>query len=104
MNETVANALTVLSGLLGGILVAVIVYFINRSIGKKKRWFDERQQHVASRAKAAAWNATSVILLVAWAIIIIYDGISFSFFLMTGIWVAHNLSLIATSVYFNSQN
>lgn len=104
MSETMVNNLTGLSGLLLGLIVTIIIYFINRRIGAKKRLFDERQQYVTARSKAAAWNVTSVILLVAWAIIILYDGISFSFFLMTGIWVAHNISLIITSVYFSNQN
>ncbi|RJS59969.1 DUF2178 domain-containing protein [Bacillus sp. PK3_68] len=104
MSETLVNNLTGLSGLLLGVLCIIIIYFINRRVGRNKRLFDERQQYVTARSKAAAWNATSVILLAAWAFIIIFDGISFSFFLMTGIWVAHNLSLIVTSVYFSNQN
>ncbi|KMY55023.1 hypothetical protein AC623_14675 [Bacillus sp. FJAT-27231] len=104
MSEIAANNLIGLSGLLLGVIITIIIYFINRRIGEKKRLFDERQQYVTTRSKAAAWNVTSIILLVAWAFIIVYDGISFSFFLMTGIWVAHNISLIITSIYFSGQN
>ncbi|KKB37620.1 hypothetical protein [Bacillus thermotolerans] len=92
------------SGLLFGVITIGIVYLINRRIGKKRRRFDERQQYVTARAKGMAWNITSAILLAAWVIVILYDGISFAFFLMTGIWIAHNLSLIFTSVYFSQRS
>ncbi|WP_404799168.1 DUF2178 domain-containing protein [Bacillus aerolatus] len=98
------NNLIGLSGLLLGAGITIVILFINRRIGEKKRLFDERQQYVTARAKAASWNITSVILLIAWAIIILYEGISFSFFLMTGIWVAHNFSLVFTATYFSNRN
>jgi len=90
-----------LLGLIGAIIICIIVFLINRNIGRKKRLFDERYYLKANRAKARSWDAMLVIYLIAWFIVIIFDGISFSFFLLSGLYVLHNTTLIITTVYFS---
>lgn len=90
-----------LSGLVGGAVIALLVFFINRRIGKKKNLFDERYWQQTHRAKAKSWDAMLVILIIAWAVVIIVEGApSFGFFLMTAIYVLHCFTLIITSVFF----
>ena len=93
-----------ISGLLGGVSIALIAYVLSKRSGKKKRLFDERQKVVSNSAKALSWNVTFVVILIAWGVTIIIDGISFYFFLLTGIYVLHCLSLMITSVYYSNQN
>lgn len=92
-----------LLGLVIGIVICVIVFFINRRIGRKKRLFDERYYLKANRAKARSWDAMLVIYLIAWFIVIIFDGISFSFYLLTALYVLHNTTLIIATLYFSKE-
>ncbi|WP_082232755.1 DUF2178 domain-containing protein [Halobacillus massiliensis] len=104
MTESLFNTLVALSGLGIGVAFIIITYFINKRIGKKNRWFDERQQKIRNQAKASSWNITLVVFLIAWAVVIVYEGISFSFFLIAILYVLHCLSLMVTSVYFARRN
>lgn len=104
LSETVLNVLYALSGLGIGVVCMIIVYFVNKHYGKKKRIFDERQQQITNQAKAASWNITFIVLLVAWAVVIIFEGISFSFFLMAVLYILHCFSLIFTTTYFTKKN
>jgi len=88
-----------LLGLIIGAVICLIVYFINRAIGKKKRLFDERYYQQTNRAKARSWDAMLVIYILAWVIVIIFDGISFSFYLITSLYVLQNITLIITNLY-----
>jgi len=92
-----------LLGLVGAIVICIIVFLINRNIGRKKRLFDERYYLKANRAKARSWDAMLVIYLIAWFVVIIFDGISFSFFLLTALYVLHNVTLIITNLYFSKE-
>ncbi|WP_231584182.1 DUF2178 domain-containing protein [Domibacillus indicus] len=98
------NNLIGLSGLAAGLLIAGIVYLINRRIGRKKRWFDERQKELSRKARAASWNITFGVLIIAWAVVIFVDGISFSFFLMTALYVAHCIGFLFTSIYYSQDH
>lgn len=90
-------------GLVIAVTICIIVFFINRNIGRKKRLFDERYYLKTNRAKARSWDAMLVIYLIAWFVVIIFDGISFSFFLLTALYVLHNLTLIITSYYISKE-
>jgi hypothetical protein len=92
-----------LSGLIIGAILALIICVMMKRIGKRKRLYDERQNFVSLQGKAASWNVTLVVLLIAWAVAIIYDGISLSFFLITGVYILHNLSSIITTAYYNKK-
>ncbi|TWK25187.1 hypothetical protein CHCC20375_2470 [Bacillus licheniformis] len=104
MTETMANILIALAGLGIGVLGIVIVYSVNRRIGKKERLFDERQQKISYQAKALSWNITMAAILIAWALAIIFQGISFSFFLLTALYILQCLSMLITTVYLAQKN
>ncbi|MFD1019462.1 DUF2178 domain-containing protein [Thalassobacillus hwangdonensis] len=99
MSESVLNTLIGLSGLGIACVVLLITYFINRKVGKKNRRFDERYYQITRHAKSIGWDVTLVVLLIAWGLVIIVDGIGFSFFLLTGIYVIHCLSLLFSGIY-----
>lgn len=101
LTDEVLSIIYGISGVLGGALIAGIVFLIQRHIGKKKHLFDERYWEKANRSKARSWDATLVVLIIAWIVAIIYEGIGFSFFLITGIYVLHNISLIISGVYYS---
>lgn len=88
-----------LLGVIGAGIVLLIVYIVNRQIGKKKHLFDERYQQQTNRWKARSWDAMIVIYLIAWCVVIIFDGISFSFFLLTALYVLHNLTGIIANIF-----
>ncbi|WP_339228858.1 DUF3796 domain-containing protein [Oceanobacillus sp. FSL K6-2867] len=90
-------------GLIAAVFVLIIVFFVNRHIGRKKHLFDERYQQTNNRAKARAWDTMIVIYLVAWFIVILFDGIGFSFFLLTALYVLHNVTAIITNFYFSAK-
>ncbi|HZG72705.1 MAG TPA: hypothetical protein VEY51_14300, partial [Chondromyces sp.] len=99
-----ANILIALAGLGIGVLGIVIVYSVNRRIGKKERLFDERQQKISYQAKALSWNITMAAILIAWTLAIIFQGISFSFFLLTALYILQCLSMLITTVYLAQKN
>lgn len=92
-----------ISGVLIGALVAGSIFLIQRHYGRKKHLFDERYWEKTNRAKARSWDATLVTLIIAWIVCILYEGIGFSFFLITGIYVLHNSALIFFNVFFASK-
>ncbi|MCY8469886.1 DUF2178 domain-containing protein [Bacillus haynesii] len=104
LTETMTNTLIALAGLGIGVLGIVIVYSVNRRIGKKERLFDERQRKISDQAKAFSWNITMAAILIAWALVIIFQGISFSFFLITGLYILQCLSMLITTVYLAQKN
>ncbi|MCD2525262.1 DUF2178 domain-containing protein [Bacillus licheniformis] len=104
LTETMTNILIALAGLGIGVLGIAIVYKVNRRIGKKERLFDERQQKISYQAKALSWNITMAAILIAWALVIIFQGISFSFFLITGLYILQCLSMLITTVYLAQKN
>jgi hypothetical protein len=104
LSETLVNGLIGVSGLLAGIVSMLVISYIARRIGDKKRLYDERQQHVSTKSRAAAWNITLFLIMIAWGIVILVDGISFTFFLFTGLHVANCIGLIITSIYYANRN
>src|SRR5699024_5115138 len=104
LTEEVLNTIYGISGVLLGAAVAGIVFLVQRHYGKKRHMFDERYWEKTNRAKARSWDATLVVLIIAWIVCIIYEGIGFSFFLITGIYVLHNMALIFFSVFFASKS
>lgn len=104
MKTLIKDILLSLSGLGLGVICIIITFVISKRNGVKKRLFDERYRKINYQAKAISWNVTFVVLLLAWAVVIVVEGISFSFFLITALYVAHCLSLIFSSLYANRQN
>ena len=95
---------TFLIGLPLAIVIMLIVLLINRKIGKKKRWFDERYTRIHEKARSISWVTTTVTLLIVWMIIIVMEGPGLSFFLMTGIWVIHMISYIVGAAVASRDN
>ncbi|AXI08696.1 DUF2178 domain-containing protein [Oceanobacillus zhaokaii] len=84
-------------------LMYIIMFLVIRRIGKRKHLFDERYKQENSNAKARGYETTTIILLLAWPIIIMFDGIGFSFFLLSIIFVLHNLSYLFASIYYSTR-
>ncbi|BFH65315.1 DUF2178 domain-containing protein [Paenibacillus azoreducens] len=104
MSNQLLNVLYGLGGLFFGVVVHIILQIVSKRKGIKEHRFDERHQYITSHAKAVAWNSTSIAIIVAWALIIVFDGISLPFFLMTGVYVLHNLTYLCSSVYYTNRN
>ncbi|WP_427137412.1 hypothetical protein [Psychrobacillus psychrodurans] len=95
---------TFLIGLPLGIIITGIVFMINRKIGKKKRWFDERYNRIHGRARSYSWVATTIAILVVWMIVIVKEGPGLTFFLLTGLWVVHMVSYSIGAIIANQEN
>src|SRR5690625_7300221 len=101
MSEDFLNNPYSLLGLISGALVCLIVYIINRAIGKKKRLFDERYYQQTNRAKARSWDAMLVNHLCKYMIVMIFDGISFIFYFFTSLYILQHITLIITNMYLS---
>lgn len=101
--ENILNNLVGLSGLILGVISYLIINYFVREKQKKKRVFDERYQYIHHRAKAKVWDINWIALIIIWGFVILYDGIGFAFFLMTGIYILHCLLYLFTAAYFSSQ-
>ncbi|WP_391203754.1 hypothetical protein [Psychrobacillus sp. L4] len=93
-----------LIGLPLAIIIMIIVFSINRRIGKKKRWFDERYTKINEKARSISWRYTTFAILIAWMIIIVMEGPGLSFFIMTGIWLIHMISYSIGAIIANQDN
>ncbi|TQR19057.1 DUF3796 domain-containing protein [Psychrobacillus vulpis] len=98
------DLLSFLVGLPLAIVVMVIVFLIMRRIGKKRRWFDERYIRIHEKARSLSWLVTTITILIVWMIIIVMEGPSFAFFLLTGIWVVHMSSYGIGAIIANKSN
>ena len=98
------DLLTFLIGLPLAIVIIGIVFMINRKIGKKKRWFDERYKRIHEKARSYSWVATTIAILVVWMIVIVIEGPGLTFFLLTGLWVVHMLSYTIGAFVANQDN
>ena len=88
---------------LGLVIVAIALYLSYRK-GRKERRFDERYTIIHQYARSFSWIVTTITILIVWAVIIIVEGPGLSFFLMTGIWVAHMLSYVIGGAIASTKN
>ncbi|MFF2755732.1 hypothetical protein ACFVR1_18725 [Psychrobacillus sp. NPDC058041] len=86
------------------IIIMIIVFTINRRIGKKKRWFDERYTKINEKARSISWISTTFAILIAWMIIIAMEGPGLSFFILMGIWLVHMISYTIGAIIANQEN
>lgn len=98
------DLLSFLLGLPLAILIMAIVFLARRSVGKKRRWFDERYMKIHEKARSLSWTVTTITILIVWMIIIFMEGPGLAFFLMTSIWVIHMLSYGIGSLIANRSN
>jgi len=87
--------------LIAGWAATAVILFMLRKRGMKRYQYDERYYHITNHIKAKSWDTMLVVLLVAWLIVIVFDGISFSFFLMTGIVAIRSITQLVFSVYYS---
>jgi len=97
------NWLAGLSGLVTGVLVASLAMYINYRIGKKQRRFDERYEQIHNRAKALAWSVTVLAIVISWGVVIVMEGASLSFFILTGVYVVSMLSYMIGAAYASTK-
>ncbi|GGA73336.1 DUF3796 domain-containing protein [Ornithinibacillus halotolerans] len=86
--------------LIGNYIFMLMIFFIQRKVGMKNHRYDERYYHVNNRAKGRTWDIMLVIMLIAWPIVIIFDGISFAFFLLTALYMLHCLIFGIVVAYY----
>lgn len=79
------------------------IFFVQRRIGKKNYRYDERYYRVNNQAKGRTWDIMLVIMLIATPIVIIFDGISFAFFLLQILYVIQCIIFAITAAYYNSK-
>ncbi len=81
------NLLDFLLGLPLGIGITLLVGYFVWKKGKKNRRYDERYQRIQEQAKSLSWAVTVLAIVIAWAIIIIFEGVGLAFFLFTAVYV-----------------
>lgn len=74
------------------ILVAILVFWIMRRMGKKRHWYDERHKAVRDQARSFSWIVTTVAMFIVWIVIVIFEGPHLAFFLLTVLWVINAVS------------
>lgn len=92
-----------LSGLLLGSLIATVVLYINYRIGKKQRRFDERYEQIHNKGRSIAWVATVFAILVGWGVVIVMEGASLAFFIITFIYIVSMISYIIGAAYASNR-
>lgn len=89
--------------LIGNYLLMLALFFIQRRIRKKSHSYDERYYQVTNQAKGRTWDIMLVVMLIAWPIVIMFDGVSFAFFLLTALYMLHCLIFGIASAYYQSK-
>ncbi|WP_342506218.1 DUF3796 domain-containing protein [Sporosarcina sp. FSL K6-2383] len=74
-------------GLPLGLGIGLLVWYFVWKKGKKERRYDERYQRIQEQAKSLSWNVTVLAILIAWSIIIVFEGPGLSFFLFTALYI-----------------
>lgn len=98
------NLIAFMSGLPTGIIVAGIIFYFVWRKGKKERRYDERYKRIRERAKSFAFGITMLVIIIAWAIVMIFEGATLAFFLITGIYVIAMVSYIIGCTIFEKKS
>lgn len=93
-----------LIGLPLGLLITGIVFYFNWRRGKKERRFDERYKRIQDQARSISLIVTAIAIVIAWLVIMIFEGIGLPFFLMTGIYVVMMISYGIGAAISSSRN
>ncbi|WP_342514534.1 DUF3796 domain-containing protein [Sporosarcina sp. FSL K6-1522] len=81
------DLLAFMLGLPTGLVIALSVWYFVRKKGKKERRYDERYQRIQEQAKSLSWTVTVVTIVIAWAVVIIFEGPGLAFFLFAALYV-----------------
>lgn len=98
------DLLAFMLGLPMGLGITLLVGYFVWKKGKKNRRYDERYKRVQEQAKSLAWGVTMLVIVIAWAIIIIFDGIGLAFFLFTAVYVIAMITYLIASVLAEKKN
>ncbi|RSK25061.1 hypothetical protein [Bhargavaea beijingensis] len=83
-----------MAGLPLGFLIAAIVLFFSWRKGKKERRYDERFHAIHNWARSFSWVATTIVILVAWAVVMIIEPVGTAFFVLMAVYMLHMISYI----------
>ncbi|MGM7635236.1 hypothetical protein [Bacillus sp. Hm123] len=100
MNEFIINVFMWLA--IGLFTLAII--FLNRHYLKKKKMVDERFEKIHHIGRSYAWIASAVIIFIVWFISLAIFESKLAFFLITAIWVGHNISYMVGAAIAQSKN
>lgn len=84
-------------------LFMLIIFLIQRRIGKKNHRYDERYYQVNNQAKGRTWDIMLVIMLIATPVVIMFDGIGFAFFLINALYVLHCIIMGIAAAYYSAK-
>ena len=98
------NLMPFMLGLSAGIVFALIVLYFVVKKGKKERRFDERYQRIQEQSKSLAWGITVLAILIAWTIVIIFEGPGLAYFLFTAVYVIAMVSYGITAAIMEKKS
>ena len=98
------DLLAFMLGLPAGLGVALAVWYFVWKKGKKERRYDERYKRIQDQAKSLSWAVTVLAIIIAWAIVIIFEGPGLSFFLFTALYVIAMVSYGVASAIVDKKN
>ena len=93
-----------LAGLPLGMAVAGIVCFLVWRKGRKERRFDERYKKIHESARSFSWAVTTIVILVAWGIVMFMEPPGTAFFVLMAVYLLHMLSYLIGAVVAARKN
>ncbi|MCQ4087134.1 hypothetical protein [Saccharibacillus sp. JS10] len=93
-----------LIGLFGGLILGLLGWAFGRHMQRKNRGVDERADIITTRAKSFGWNILIPAILLAWILILLFEGIGLSFFVMMALFVISQIAYICSVIYHNGRN
>ncbi|WP_203363759.1 hypothetical protein [Bacillus sp. REN10] len=85
-------------------VVTLAIIFLNHRHLKKKRIIDERYERIHQMGRSYAWVTSAAIIFIVWFISLVVFESKLAFFLITAIWVGHNISYIIGAAIAQSKN
>lgn len=98
------SLLSFLYGLPLGLLIAGVIGLFTIRRGMKERRYDERYNKIHGGARSFAWFATYFVLIVMWAIVLIYEPPGLAFFIITIVFIVHVISYWVSAVILSKKN
>ncbi|GIO25671.1 hypothetical protein [Ornithinibacillus bavariensis] len=84
------------------LFVALIIgYMYQRRIIKKTYADDERSKYIFNQAKSRSWNFMLIVMLIAMPVVVMFDGVSFSYFFLMAILFLHGITMGVTALYYH---